>query len=439
VGLTGLRLETPFVKGTLDKVGAKFRGDQRYEYKSALDMFTQEKFTPAHRESMEAIKESIFRQMLRAVAAGRKLPEATLRALVDRGPLVAGEALQAKLVDHLSYRDETYEEVKKRGGEGAKLLFWDKYLELAGRPHTKGNRIALVYAVGGVTRGKSRFIPFGGTLTMGSDTVAAALRKAAKDQEVKAIVLRVNSPGGSYVASDTIYRETLRAKEAGKPVVISMGDVAASGGYFVSMGADKIVAQPGTITGSIGVLGGKMVLSGLFEKVGLTFDHVEAGANAGMFSQTQDFTPSQWGRLQTWLDRVYLDFTTKVAQGRKLTRDRVHQIARGRIWTGEDAKRLGLVDEVGGLTTALALAKRLAGIAESEEIEVRLYPKPKKAPLEDYLEMMQPSEPDSSEEETAGDAVRRILLSVEPLLRQIRVVTTAPGERVLAAPEVTVW
>jgi protease-4 len=439
VGLTGLRLETPFLKGTLDKVGAKFQGDHRHEYKSALEMFTRQKYTAAHRESMEALKESIFGQMLRAIASGRKIPAARLRTLVDRGPLAAEEALQARLVDTLAYRDETWEEVKRRGGEGARLLCWDQYLKLAGRPQARGPRIALVYAAGAVTRGKSRFNPFGGSLTLGSDTVSAALRKAARDKDVKAIVLRVNSPGGSYVASDAIYRETIRAREAGKPVVVSMGDVAASGGYFISIGADKIVAQPGTITGSIGVLGGKMVLAGLFEKMGLTFDHVEAGAHAGMFSQTQDFSPSQWGRLQTWLDRVYLDFTRKVAKGRKLTREQVHRIARGRIWTGEDAKRLGLVDELGGLATALALAKRLAGLAEGEEVELRLYPRPRKAPFEDFLEMIQPAGPDKSEEASASEAVRGLLLSIQPLLRQLQLVTEAPGERALAAPQVTIW
>ena len=179
------------------------------------------------------------------------------------------------------------------------------------------------------------------------------LRAAAADKDVKAILFRVDSPGGSYVASDTIWREVVNARKAGKPVIVSMGDLAGSGGYFVAMAADKIVAQPGTITASIGVLGGKMLTSGLWDKVGLTWDEVHQGNNATMFTGTQDYTPAEWARFEAWLDRVYVDFTGKVAEGRKLPKEKVLEIAKGRIWSGQDAKNLGLVDELGGYDTAL--------------------------------------------------------------------------------------
>jgi protease-4 len=216
---------------------------------------------------------------------------------------------------------------------------------------------------------------------MGSDTVSAAFRAAIEDPDVKAILFRIDSPGGSYVASDTVWRETARARKAGKPVIASMGDVAGSGGYFVAMAADKIVAQPGTITGSIGVLGGKMYTAGFWDKLGITWDEVHAGQNARMWSGAWDYTPQEWARGEALLDRIYTDFTSKVAEGRRLPKERVLQIARGRIWTGEDALALGLVDELGGFPTALRLAKKAAGIPEAEEVNLRVYP-PKRGTLE---------------------------------------------------------
>lgn len=434
VNLTGIRLESPFIKGTLEKIGVRYHGDHRHEYKNALNMYTESRFTPPHREAMEAVKQSVFDQLVRGIAERRRIPADEVRRLVDRGPFLGKEALDARLVDRLSYRDEAYEAAKKRAGEGVKLLSLRAYLERAGRPHRTGKTLALVYAVGGVTRGKSRFDPIQGGVTMGSDTVAGALRKAIQDEDVKAIVLRIDSPGGSYVASDAIWRETVRARQAGKPVIATMGTVAASGGYFVAMAADKIVAHPGTITGSIGVLAGKPVATAFFEKIGLSFDHVQAGANAGMFSFTEDYTPLGWARLQALLDRIYVDFTAKVAEGRKLDRGRVHEIARGRIWTGEQAKRLGLVDELGGLPTAIRLAKQAAGIPDAEKVRLRVFPERRKLPFEELL--LGEEEPESSEAEAAVAVLRRTLEAAEPVLRRLRVLRGALGERLLEAPDV---
>jgi len=377
IGLVGVELWNPFLKGTLDKLGIVPRMDHRYEYKNAMNTFTETEFTPPHREAMQAIADSWFEQMVGGIAAGRELPEAEVRALVNRGPFLGEEAVRARLVDGVAYRDEVLEKFKARFTGKPKLLYLHAYLETAGRPNAKGKRIALIYGVGGVTRGSSSYDPLMQDLTMGSDTVTGAFRDAVADRKVKAILFRVDSPGGSYVASDAIWREVVRARAAGKPVVVSMGDVAGSGGYFVAMAADKIVAQPGTITGSIGVLGGKMLTNGLWEKLGISWDRVHEGDRAGMFSSGQDYTPEEWSRFQEWLDRVYSDFTSKVAEGRNLPLERVQEIAKGRIWTGVDAKRIGLVDELGGMRDALALARRAAGLTPDEEVEIVEFPAPR--------------------------------------------------------------
>jgi protease-4 len=434
VGLTGLYLETFFIKGTLDKLGMKFRGDQRYEYKNAFNSLTETSFTPAHREAMEALKKSLFGQLIRGVAERRKLSDAEVQTLVDRGPFLGKEALDAKLVDALSYRDEVYADAKKRAGEGAELLYAHKYLEYAGRPHRDGkSTIALVYGVGAVMRGKSGNNPLEGQ-NMGSDTVGLGLRKAIEDENVKAIILRVDSPGGSYVASDAIWREVVRATKKGKPVIASMANLAASGGYFVSMAATKIVAEPGTITGSIGVFGGKPIITDFWKKIGISFDHVQAGANAGMFSTNSDFTPSEWKRLQSWLDRVYVDFTTKVAEGRKLPKEQVLKVARGRVWTGEEAKAAGLVDELGGLGTALRLAKEAAHIGPEEKVRVKVLPRPKRPPLEQLQQFFGGDEPENSEKEGGASILARVLAKLEPVVRSLRLFTSTPDDIVLLAP-----
>jgi protease-4 len=355
--------------------------------------------------------------------------------LVDRGPFLGKEALDNRLVDRLGYRDEAYGRARQRAGSGARLLYLGRYLGRAGRPHQDGkNTIALIYGVGGVQRGRSGFDPVFGSVTMGSDTVTGAFRAAVRDRSVKAILFRIDSPGGSYVASDAIWREVVKARQAGKPVIASMGDLAGSGGYFVAMAADKIVSQPGTITGSIGVLGGKMLTNGLWDKVGVSWDEVHQGANAAMWSSVRDFSPAEWARFQAWLDRVYVDFTSKVADGRRLPKQRVLEIAKGRIWSGEDAKKLGLVDEVGGFPVALRLAKQAARIPDREEIRIRLFPR-KKSAFEALMERLSGQEPESSEQ-SATAALGRFMSGVWPLLRQWKV--SAPGQEVLAMPEMQV-
>ncbi len=415
VGLTGILMESPFVKGTLSKLGMTFHGDHRYEYKNALNTLTETKYTGPHKEAMTAIMTSWFQQMKDGICQARRIAPEKFQAVVDAGPYLGKEAVTAQLVDAVAYRDEVYKDVKSQAGDGAELLYLDKYLQRAGRPHDRGKTVALVFGVGDVTRGKSDYDPVQGSQSMGADTVAGAIRAAAEDKDVKAILFRVDSPGGSYVASDTIWREVVKARQAGKPVIVSMGNLAGSGGYFVAMAADKIVAQPGTITASIGVLGGKMLTSGLWDKVGLSWDEVHQGENATMFTGTHDYTPAEWGRFQAWLDRVYVDFTSKVADGRKLPKEKVLAIAKGRIWSGQDAKNLGLVDELGGYDIALKLTKKAIGVPEGDDVKIVVYPRPKTL----LQSLLQRHGADNSDKEAIGQTLAKILELVQPVARQL--------------------
>ena len=360
-----------------------------------------------------------------------------VRTLIDRGPFLGTEALQAQLVDALAYRDEVYAQVKAQTGEQAKLLFLSKYLARAGRPYTTGDTIALIYGVGAVRLGTSDYDPLMDGPTMGADTVTASFRAAIEDPEVKAILFRIDSPGGSYVASDAIWRETIRAREAGKPVIVSMGNLAGSGGYFVAMAANKIVAQPGTITGSIGVLGGKILTTGLWDKLGLTWDEVHTSTNATLWSSTHDYTPEQWAHLQGWLDRVYNDFTTKVAAGRQLPKERVLEIAKGRIWTGEDAKERGLVDELGGFPVALRLTREAIGRAPDAPIHLKLFPE-RVSPWEALLERLFGDQDESSEpaEAEATALLARTIRFVRPLLHLARTLGLTARPDMLTMPEI---
>ena len=374
VGLTGLSLEQWFYRGALDKLGLEYEVGKRYEYKSAADRLTEQGFTGPAREALEQLASSLTGQLTAAVAARLSVPAEQARELIDNGPYIAEEALDLRLVDALGYRDEVYDEVRKSAGPGAHLLYLGRYhrsrslAERARRlPEPAENVVALIHASGPIRRGRSGRGPLSGG-AMGSDTVSAALRAAAADRRVRAIVLRVNSPGGSYVASDTIWREVVRARQTGTPVVVSMGDVAASGGYFIAMAADAIVAQPGTVTGSIGVLTGKPVTASLLERVGITTDSVTEGAHADMFTTTRPFSKEEWSKINSWLDRIYADFTGKVASGRSMTPAQVHEIARGRVWTGADAAANGLVDHLGGLDDAVALARREARLPDSAPV-----------------------------------------------------------------------
>ena len=384
LGLTGVAVEQVFLRDALAKVGVDFQSAKRHEYKSAADMLTETGFTGPAREAAARLAESVGEQIADAIAAGRGKTVSQARELLGRGPFLAREALEEGLVDALAYRDEVYEDVRKEAGQDADLLYLQRYQRsnaLAGLPRRLREQarrerfVALIYAHGPLRQGRS------GRNGMGSDTVAAALRAASADDKAGAVVLRVNSPGGSATASDVIWREVVRVRAAGTPVVVSMGDVAASGGYFISAPADAIVTQPGTLTGSIGVILGKPVLRDLFGRSGVSVDTVAENQNALMFSPSRPFSDPEWSRINEWLDAIYDDFTEKVATGRRLTPSRVHELARGRVWSGADAVANGLADETGGLNDAVDLARSRGGLPS--DAPVRVYPR--LGPLEQFL------------------------------------------------------
>jgi protease IV len=380
VGLTGVQLNATLVRGTLDKVGAEPSLRQRHEYKTAANMFMVDHVTEPHREMTQRLADSVMEQVRSIVIERRKLTDKQFDAAVAASPMPAAQALESGLVDRLGYRDEVYADLRQRLGDDGEvtLRFVHRYAHRqATRPaeQLRRRRLPVVAAIpvrGNIHTGRSR--PGGpGGPSAGSDTVTAALRHAAESDQVKAVVLVVNSPGGSYVASDAIRRAVQTVREAGKPIVASMGAVAASGGYFVSMAADRIVALPSTLTGSIGVLAGKIVLRQTFDRIGITAEAIGSGPQATMFSTTVPFDDDQTARLDAWLDQVYDDFTHKAADDRRLPWETLEPLARGRVWTGADAESRGLVDELGGRQRAVELACELATL-DRDRIRIQAVP-----------------------------------------------------------------
>lgn len=386
VSVQGLVARGRFLRGVFDNLGLVPDFDHRKEYKAAKYLLTETQFTEPHREALEAVAGEHFSQIVAGISADRGLDADQVETLIDSAPLTADEALAAGLVDRVEYRDQAY----RAAGERSKFIFHDRYLKKVGRPHRKGQRIAVIYGIGSINRGSSRFDPLTGGSSLGADQVARAFRDAIDDDKVKAIVFRVDSPGGSAVASEVVRHEVSRARKEGKPVVVSMGNVAGSGGYWVSVDADKIVAQPGTITGSIGVVSGKVANREAWARLGVTFDQIPFGQNS-TFGVPQDvFSASERDRHTVLLDDIYDRFVERVASGRDLTPEHVEQIARGRIWTGSQGLANGLIDELGGLDRAIGLAKEEAGIAPGTEIRVSVLPEERAIPLPEGKEGSDP-------------------------------------------------
>ncbi len=397
----GLSAEVTFFRQALDKLGVEAQFEGVGKYKNAPNQFTEDRFTGPHREQTEALLESLYGQYVAAIAESRKKSPAQVRALLDGGPYDAAGALHAGLVDELVYEDELEGRLKAR-----ERITPGRYVRAArgfgfdGRP-----KVALVYAVGEIMSGESESSPFGGDL-VGASTLARAIRQARTDSDIKAIVLRVDSPGGSGTASEVIWRELALARKA-KPVIVSMGDVAASGGYYIAMPSDAIVAQPATITGSIGVFSGKFSLRGLYDKLGLRQEIVERGRNASIFSGYRPWTDEERARMRGLMVSFYEEFVTKAAKGRGRSYEEIDRVAQGRVWTGAEALKVGLVDRLGGLETALELAREKAKLAKDAELSLVVLPE-KKSVFETILER---------QEEGASGAVRLLPSDARAFLR----------------------
>ena len=423
VGLIGFATNALFLRDALDKAGIEAQFVARGEYKSAANLFTQDRYTEAHREADTRLVDSLHAQVWQGVAESRGLETTALDALADRAPLLRDDAVGGGLIDRIGFRDEAYRRIAELSGAEATTaadadpdsdqapprLFLSRYAQTRKQGPTLPGRsqkptIAVVTVAGPIVsgRGGPQAFPLSRS-SAGADTIAAALREAAADDDVKAVVVRVESPGGSVNGSETIWREVCRIRAAGKPVVASMGAVAASGGYYVSMSADAIVASPGTITGSIGVVTGKLVTRELKERLGVGSDSVRTNANADAWSGNSPFTPEQHALVEAEADLFYDDFVNRVAQARGLTVEQVEEVARGRVWTGADALERGLVDELGGLRTAVRRAKVLAGLDADAEVLLAGYPS---SSVRDYLRPKASSQPAAA---SLSDAVITLL------------------------------
>ena len=368
--VSGLEAEVTFFRGALDKLGVEAQFEGVGKYKNAPNQFTERGFTPPHREQMEALVGGLFEQFLSAVAESRGLKPEAVRELVDRGPFLAKDAKQAGLVDELLYRDE----VESRVPGGNRMPPAPYVRAGRGGAFDRRPKLALVYAVGDLMTGESQEGAFGNVA--GSLTIIQGLRAAREDESVRAVLLRVDSPGGSGAASDAIWREVQLTRRL-KPVVASMGDYAASGGFYVAMGADAIVAEPGTITGSIGVFSGKFSMRGLYGKLGISQETVQRGRNASLFSSYEPWNDEQRAKVRALNQAFYDTFVSKAAEGRHKTAAEIEKLAQGRVWTGREAAASGLVDAIGGLDEAVRLARQRARIPAGQGVQLVVLPETK--------------------------------------------------------------
>ena len=377
--VAGFAADEIFLGRAFEKYGVRADFEQRYEYKNAVNQYTQSDFTEPHREAMTAWMTSIYTSALANAAQDRKTTPALLKAAIEAGPYSAQQALSLKLVDKIGQVEDAEAEAKRRAGRNADILEFDDYASSQGeRVGSGSDAIAIVGGEGSILTGRGGSEGFGSGSSIRSDDTAEAIHDAIEDKDVKAVVFRVSSPGGSPEASEQILAAVRAARRAGKPVVVSMGAYAASGGYWISSEADWIVAQPSTLTGSIGVFGGKFVVADALSRFGIDLRGLSVGGDyADAFSPTEPFTAPQRAAFAASMDRTYEEFITRVATGRKLPVARVREIARGRVWTGAQGKALGLVDELGGVTEAVAKARSLAGIPADRSVRFKRFPSPK--------------------------------------------------------------
>jgi len=377
--LTGVASYEIFLRGMLDKIGAVPDYLHVGAYKTAVNQMTEKGFTPAHREMSESLNRDMYDQLIRGIAEARKKSEQEVRALIDQGPFTPEDALRHGFVDELAYEDQLDDRVPalRSGSRETRRIEGSDYQRIrAGSVGFKPrSRIAVIYAAGTIVSGRSAYDPLNGAV-VGSDSLVEQIREVRDDNSVKAIILRVDSPGGSSVASDVIWRELMitRDKNPSRPLIASMSDLAASGGYYISLPAQVIVAQPATLTGSIGVYAGKIALGGTLSKAGVTTETVTSGANSDIYSPFTPFSPSHRARLQDQMQGFYENFVEKVAESRKTTPEKIDAVAQGRVWTGRQARERGLVDALGGLDVAVRIAKERAHIPADEDVQLVAYP-----------------------------------------------------------------
>ena len=369
--LTGLATYELFFRGALDKLGVRPDLLHIGDYKTAANTFTEHGFTKAHLEMSQSLNRDWFDELVRAIADGRKKSVDEIRKLIDGGPYLADGAKKAGLVDQLAYEDQLDDERPIAGTQRLDASTYSQVSVSSGRI-TSSSRIALLYATGTIASGRSSFDGAVGTV-LGSETFVDWLRKIRIDPAVKAVVVRIDSPGGSAIASEVIWREVMLTREK-MPVIVSMGDVAASGGYYIAVPAQTIVAEPGTLTGSIGVVTGKFVLDGTFEKLGVGTGAVSDGKFAEIYSPFRAFSPAERARVEEQMQSTYELFLSRVVEGRKSTRAKIDAVAQGRVWTGHQARERGLVDEIGGLDRAIQIAKQKAKIDEKSDVDLLVYP-----------------------------------------------------------------
>lgn len=411
VNIRGMMAEALFIRGTLDKLKVVPEFYRIAEYKTAGNMYTEKKFTAAHREEIENLLHSVYSQYIMEASQARGMDRTKFESLVSRGPFQSNEAVENKIVDRLGYWDQVQNFFKKRSGDWNPVPL-NRYRTFVNRMASSGEQIAVVHATGMIVSGASETSPGGGSV-MGGDSVAADIRRARLNSKIKAVVLRVDSGGGSVVASEVIRREVELAR-AVKPVVVSMSDVAASGGYWISVNANKIVADPNTITGSIGVLIGKLNISGLYNLLGLSTDYVATSDNATIFWDQQNFSTTQRTYIERSIHQTYAEFTAGVAAGRNMPVKKVDEIGKGRVWSGTQAKKIGLVDELGGLDRAVEVAKQLAHIPASQSVRIVRFPEEKS-----ILQMLLERERDQLTEGQSANARTVNAHSLDAMLRKI--------------------
>ncbi len=385
--LTGIASYELFLRGTFDWIGTYPDFMHVGDYKSAVNTYLEKSFTPAHREMADSLNRSQYEQLVRGIAAGRKKSEDEVRGLIDEGPFLPADALRLGLIDEVAYEDEL-DDIND-DLRGAKFVEADDYalVSWGATGVTRRSKVAVINAVGVINSGRSGFDPVNGAV-VGADSLVEYIREARADRSIRAIVLRVDSPGGSSTASDMIWRELSISKENARPLIVSMSDLAASGGYYIALAGDAIVAQPGTLTGSIGVYTGKFITAGSLEKLGVNIESTSRGKQAEMYSPDRRFTPGERKKITESMQSVYDQFVERTAAARHMPPEKVDEVARGRVWTGEQARQLGLVDELGGLYTAIGLAKQRAKIPADEEVELVVYP-PRRSVYEVLAEELQ--------------------------------------------------